>query len=226
MPSPPRRYHRCMAAVAQTAIAIRPLRASDIAAVRRIERSAYGSANPRTAFHNELRNGLAQYLVAEDVAEDTAARERQPPGVLGPLRRLGAHLGLGNVLASKELRGFTGVWFTHEQLHLVTIAVAPAHQGQGVAEALLLATCDLAVEAGLNSVALEVRRSNGRAIALYERLGFDHHGRLQRYYSDNAEDALVMLLDGLATAEGGAALARRRAAHSERYGDRFRTATG
>ena len=215
-----------MAATAQTAaIAIRPLRADDVAAVRRIERSAYGSANPRTAFDRELRNGLAQYLVAEAVAEDVAAEIDEDvasrDGLLGRLRRLGARLGGGD--RSRPLRGFAGVWFTHDQLHLVTIAVAPERQGQGVAQALLLATCDLAVEAGLDSVALEVRPSNGRAIALYERFGFAHHGRVQRYYTDNAEDALVMLLDGLATPEGRTALARRRAAHRERYGERFRT---
>ena len=220
-----------MAAVAQAAsIAIRPLRAGDVPAARRIERAAYGGANPRTAFHRELRNGLTQYLVAEvaEVAEvderdanaTLASRGGLPARLLGPL---GARLGLGDRYGS--LCGFAGVWFTHGQLHLVTIAVAPEHQGQGIAQALLLASCDLAVAAGLDSVALEVRPSNARAIALYERFGFRHHGRLHRYYADNDEDALVMLLDGLATAEGRTALDRHRAAHLGRFGDRFRHAT-
>ena len=220
-----------MAAVAQAAaIAIRPLRAGDVPAARRIERAAYGSANPRTAFHHELRNGLAQYLVAEiaEIAEvDDRTAGATPPSRGGLLTRLlgpfGARLGLGDRYG--PLRGFAGAWFTHDQLHLVTIAVAPEHQGQGIAQALLLASCDLAVAAGTDSVALEVRPSNARAIALYERFGFRHHSRLHGYYADNDEDALVMLVDRLATAEGRAALDRRRAEHLARYGDRFRTAT-
>ena len=217
-----------MAAVAQAAaIAIRPLRAGDVPAARRIERAAYGSANPRTAFHHELRNGLAQYLVAEVAELDDRDANATPPSPGGLLTRLlgpfGARLGLGDRYG--PLRGFAGAWFTHDQLHLVTVAVAPEHQGQGIAQALLLASCDLAVAAGLDSVALEVRPSNARAIALYERFGFRHHGRLHRYYADNDEDALVMLRDGLATADGRAALDRLRAAHLARYGDRFRTAT-
>jgi ribosomal-protein-alanine N-acetyltransferase len=41
---------------------------------------------------------------------------------------------------------------------------------------------------------LEVRVSNHSAIALYERMGFTRHGIRPRYYSDNAEDALIMWL--------------------------------
>jgi ribosomal-protein-alanine acetyltransferase len=211
-----------MAAIARTAtIAIRPLRADDMRAVERIERAAYGSASPRTPFRRELRNGLAEYVVAE-VADRTDA---QPPGggpLGGLLERLAPRLGLRG--RPEPLAGFAGAWFTHDQLHLVTIAVAPERQGEGVAQALLLAVCDIAVEAGLDSVALEVRPSNARAIGLYEGYGFRHHGRLRRYYADNDEDALVMLLDGLASPEGRAALDARRAEHTRRYGAPLSTA--
>jgi [ribosomal protein S18]-alanine N-acetyltransferase len=39
---------------------------------------------------------------------------------------------------------------------------------------------------------LEVRRSNGPAIALYERFGFRGGGLRRRYYQDTGEDALIM----------------------------------
>ena len=54
---------------------------------------------------------------------------------------------------------------------------------------------------------LEVRRSNGVAIHLYEREGFRAAGMRRRYYQDNGEDALVMWRTP-ATLRG---LARRRA---------------
>lgn len=183
-------------------IAIRALTRADVRAVRRLERAAYGSANPRTAFERELRNGLASYLVAVDAAPGAA----QPP-LRGPLawlrRRLGATEG-------PPILGFAGAWYTHEQLHLVTLAVDPRQQRQGIGLALVLAVCDLAIEAELDSIALEVRASNAGALQLYERCGFRRVGHLRRYYSDNGEDAVVMLLDGLTAPEPPEALTRAR----------------
>ena len=39
---------------------------------------------------------------------------------------------------------------------------------------------------------LEVRPSNGGAIALYESFGFKRAGLRKGYYHDNKEDALIM----------------------------------
>lgn len=186
-------------------IVIRPLTPADVRAVRRLERAAYGSANPRTAFERELRNGLAGYLVAVDAAPEAARPVRR-----GPLawlrRRLGAAEG-------PPILGFAGAWYTHEQLHLVTLAVDPRKQRQGIGLALVLAVCDLAIEAELDSVALEVRASNEGALQLYERCGFRRVGRLRSYYSDNAEDAIVMLLAGLTAPEPPEALTLARRGH-------------
>ena len=179
-------------------IAIRPMTRADVRTVRRLERAAYGSANPRTAFERELRNGLASYLVAVNAAPGAARPVRR-----GPLawlrRRLGAAEG-------PSILGFAGAWYTHEQLHLVTLAVDPHVQRRGIGLALVLAVCDLAIEAELDSIALEVRASNAGALRLYERCGFRRVGHLRRYYSDNGEDAVVMLLDGLSGPEPPEAL--------------------
>ena len=152
------------------AIAIRPLAPADVSEARRVEDAAYGAASPRTPFERELRNGLADYLAA--VPADAG----------------GAILGLA------------GVWYTRGQLHLVTLAVDPARQGRGIGRALLRAVLGLAAAAELDSVALEVRASNRRALRLYERFGFRRAGRLRGFYGAGGEDAVVMLLDGLAAA--------------------------
>ena len=194
-----------LSAADQTArIAIRPLTPADVRTVRRLERAAYGSANPRTAFERELRNGLSAYLVAIDASADgERAAQRRPWTRRGPVGWLRRRLGAGE---GAPILGFAGVWYTHEQLHLVTIAVDPRQQRRGIGLTLLLAVCDLAIEAELDSVALEVRASNAGAMRLYERCGFRRVGRLRNYYSDNREDAIVMLLDGLAAAEPPEAL--------------------
>jgi ribosomal-protein-alanine N-acetyltransferase len=91
-----------------------------------------------------------------------------------------------------RIAGFAGVWFMRDQLHLVTIAVDPPFQRLGIAARLLLSCLQLAREAELPSVVLEVRASNTGAQALYEQFGFRQLGRLREYYKDDGEDAVVM----------------------------------
>ena len=74
--------------------------------------------------------------------------------------------------------------------HLMNIAVDPPARRQGVATALLE---EMITRAGEDaSYTLEVRPSNGSAIALYERFGFRSAGTRRRYYQDTGEDALIM----------------------------------
>lgn len=145
-------------------IALRPMTRSDLRQVQRIEREAYGDAWPQTTFEQELNNGLAHYFVAVELPpERTASATRPPPGFLSPFRWLAS---LGRT--RDPLLGFAGLWYTVDQLHLVTIAVAARHQHRGIARRMLLHCFALAEEAGLPSIALEVRASNERAIRLYE----------------------------------------------------------
>lgn len=74
--------------------------------------------------------------------------------------------------------------------HLASIAVAPERRRRGLGTALIQAMFE---NIGNESpVTLEVRPSNGSAIAMYERLGFRLAGRRHRYYPDNGEDAIIM----------------------------------
>ena len=75
--------------------------------------------------------------------------------------------------------------------HIMNVAVDLDRQRQGIASALL---AELYRQVGDPDArfTLEVRRSNGVAIHLYEREGFRAAGMRRRYYQDNGEDALVM----------------------------------
>jgi ribosomal-protein-alanine N-acetyltransferase len=75
--------------------------------------------------------------------------------------------------------------------HLMNVAVDPARRRRGLATALLRELLER-VGADDARVTLEVRRSNGGAIALYEAFGFRAAGLRRRYYQDNGEDALIM----------------------------------
>lgn len=60
------------------------------------------------------------------------------------------------------------------------MGLLPPWRGSGVGRQLLQACLDKALTKGLTRITLEVRADNGRAIALYERLGFEREALKQR----------------------------------------------
>ena len=92
---------------------------------------------------------------------------------------------------------YGGMWFVLDEAHITNIAVHPAYRGNGHGEAITRALISLARENGMNWMTLEVRRSNAAAQALYHKVGFVDVGYRKRYYDDNKEDALIMLLENL-----------------------------
>ena len=88
--------------------------------------------------------------------------------------------------------GFLNYWLIIDELQIMNLAVAPEYRCRGYGCALLDDLNCLAGPLGVSMMTLEVRRSNAQAIRLYERYGFSRVGVRPQYYSDNAEDALVM----------------------------------
>jgi [ribosomal protein S18]-alanine N-acetyltransferase len=74
--------------------------------------------------------------------------------------------------------------------HVMNVAVDPTQRRRGIATALIERV--LARVEPDAQLTLEVRRSNGGAITLYESFGFRSAGVRRRYYQDNGEDAIVM----------------------------------
>ena len=83
------------------------------------------------------------------------------------------------------------------EAHVLNLCTAPGHEGQGLGRRMLQALLRIARGHGAQRVFLEVRPSNPRAIALYERNGFNEIGRRPRYYPahDGREDAIVMAME-------------------------------
>jgi ribosomal-protein-alanine N-acetyltransferase len=79
--------------------------------------------------------------------------------------------------------------------HLLNVAVAAPYQRQGLGRYLLDQVCGCARGLGLDSILLEVRPSNLRALKVYERYGYTEIGRRKAYYpahDGQREDAIVM----------------------------------
>ena len=94
--------------------------------------------------------------------------------------------------------GFALVRAAGGEAEVLTIAVAPEAQRQGLGRALLRAASDAAASAGAKRLFLEVGAGNVAARGLYGAEGFQECGRRAGYYQrpdGSREDALVLARD-------------------------------
>ena len=92
---------------------------------------------------------------------------------------------------------FCACWQLVDELHINSVAVAPALRRQGLGAELMRGVLATAKEEGAVKATLEVRRSNESARALYERLGFEVEAIRPDYYTNPREDALILWLRNL-----------------------------
>ena len=84
-----------------------------------------------------------------------------------------------------------------DEMHLLNLSVAPRHQRQGHAQAMLADLVQQARQRGDQQLWLEVRSSNTAARLLYRRVGFLESGLRRNYYplaGGRREDAVLMSL--------------------------------
>jgi ribosomal-protein-alanine N-acetyltransferase len=91
--------------------------------------------------------------------------------------------------------GFAAFHRVIDEAELRNMAVAPAHQRQGLGRALLAEGRKRLSEQGVRQIYLEVRASNVLALRLYFSAGFRLHSRRRAYYDRPQEDALVLSLE-------------------------------
>lgn len=102
-----------------------------------------------------------------------------------------------------RLLGFCACWIVAGEVHINSLAIAPAVRRQGHAQRLLREVFRSAVQEGAHAATLEVRRSNTAAVALYSGLGFAVEGVRRDYYEQPREDALILWRHTLADDEVG-----------------------
>lgn len=101
-------------------------------------------------------------------------------------------------MAGARLAGFVLSRLAADQAEILSVAVAAAYRGRGVARRLLGVHLRRLAGYGATSVFLEVDEGNVPARRLYAGLGFSQVGRRERYYGNAGGDgaaALVLRLD-------------------------------
>ena len=97
--------------------------------------------------------------------------------------------------AQGKLAGYFLLMAAVDEAHLLDVAVAADRQGTGLGRYLLDKVGACARGLGVESVLLEVRPSNLRALEVYRRYGYAEIGRRRAYYpahEGQREDAIVM----------------------------------
>jgi ribosomal-protein-alanine N-acetyltransferase len=93
-----------------------------------------------------------------------------------------------------EMIGYSVLMLVLDEAHLLNISVARDRQQRGYGRMLLEWMMEIARNHGAAHMFLEVRVSNGPAIALYERMGFNEMAIRRKYYpaQHGREDAYLM----------------------------------
>ncbi len=139
----------------------------DLEQVLEIEQHAFRSPWSRQIFLEELVREWA-YL---DVL-----RERQKDGTV-------------------RIVAYCNYWLVRDEVHLLNIATHPDVRRRGHGRQLMTHMTDFARRHQCRYVTLEVRKSNQAAIDLYRAFDFQPVGVRPRYYVEDQEDAVVMLLE-------------------------------
>jgi len=170
----------------------------DVNDVARVEKRCFTNPWPTSAYRRELRYAEQNfYIVLRDLTGKGHFQGDSTSGAGGKrgLSRLVASLARKNDAPpdGPGIAGFAGMWVMYEEAHVTTIGVDPAYQGQGLGELLLVALFEEAIGRDANRLSLEVRVSNRIAQRLYEKYAMSVQSVRPRYYTDNGEDAWVMV---------------------------------
>lgn len=93
---------------------------------------------------------------------------------------------------SGEVYGYVGMHVVLGEGYIANIAVKSECRRFGVASQLMNEVLRHAEEKAFELITLDVRESNSKAIAFYEKYGFKTLGMRKNYYSKPTENGLVM----------------------------------
>ncbi len=103
-----------------------------------------------------------------------------------------AHYFVMRTQKSGELIGHLSFWIDRTNAQILNFYILPKYQGRRYGRLLLEFGLDHMMRQGVDTITLEVRVSNQKAIMIYDKFGFSRVAIRKQYY-DNGEDAILML---------------------------------
>lgn len=97
------------------------------------------------------------------------------------------------VQKNNKVVGYFDLWVMYEKAEIANIAVHPDYMQKGYGQLMMDTLLKKSIEAGCETISLEVRMSNIAAIQLYKKNGFIEVNVRKNYYSDNGESAYLMV---------------------------------
>lgn len=170
-----------------------PLYVRDKVAFTTRERELGQGGNPRAGRPPVLEAMTASHLAQVSEIERRVQSFPWTSGNFADALRAG--YGAWVLRREEDVLAFCVVMFAPDIAHLLVIGVKPEHQGQGLGRRLMAHIEREVRSRSLPAVLLEVRPSNSRAVAFYERLGFATVATRRNYYPaphGAREDAIVM----------------------------------
>ncbi len=91
-----------------------------------------------------------------------------------------------------DIVGYIGAHNILGEVYITNVAVLSKYRNKGIATGLINHLLKRVKEENADFVTLEVRKSNNKAIALYEKTGFSLVGKRIGFYENPKEDAFLM----------------------------------
>lgn len=103
------------------------------------------------------------------------------------------HVSMLTAVLDGEVAGYCVCYQSFDEGEITNVAVKKELRRRGIAGKLLEALFSLGTERGIERFLLEVRASNEAALYTYEKVGFQRAGLRKNFYTQPAEDAVIMI---------------------------------
>ncbi len=142
---------------------LRPATTEDLSAVLQIETQVYPNPWTEEHFRLELTKPYSHFLVFTDDETDSI------------------------------IAGYVVAWVMFDECQILNVATGLNYRGLGLAKQMIQKVVSIVAKKEIKKVVLDVRKSNGAAIQLYQQMNFNITHVRKEFYS-NGEDAYQMTL--------------------------------
>ncbi|MGJ3245247.1 MAG: ribosomal protein S18-alanine N-acetyltransferase [Elainellaceae cyanobacterium] len=163
---------------------LKPLTSDLLLSALHLDQKCLGGLWTLPSYERELESPNSDLLIVQHQPQESTQTDSP-------------HSQVGYETSCVDLLGMVCLWSIAEEAHITLLAIHSDYRRQGLGQTLLYACLAAAWMRGLEWATLEVRSSNQRAIALYQKFGFQEIGRRRRYYQDSGEDALILWRKGI-----------------------------